>query len=69
MLKGLEKQAVTIYFLDGSCVRGGTLEEVNEAFVKYKDEFEMLYVPISSIRAVAADRKVREQPKIGFSAQ
>ncbi|AIQ17353.1 MULTISPECIES: hypothetical protein [Paenibacillus] len=66
MLAALQGQEVTVNFLDGSSVRGGVLEEIDERFVKYRTEYQVLYIPISSIRAVAVETKERERPRVGF---
>ncbi|MEK5236300.1 hypothetical protein NST99_11485 [Paenibacillus sp. FSL L8-0470] len=66
MLVALQGQEVTVNFLDGSTVRGGVLEEIDERFVKYRTEYQVLYIPISSIRAVAVETKERERPRVGF---
>ncbi|MEK8212819.1 hypothetical protein [Paenibacillus sp. FSL L8-0463] len=66
MLAALQGQEVTVNFLDGSTVRGGVLEEIDERFVKYRTEYQVLYIPISSIRAVAVETKERERPRVGF---
>ncbi|MNN64146.1 hypothetical protein D3C81_1795720 [compost metagenome] len=66
MLTALQGQEVTVNFLDGSSVRGGVLEESDERFVKYRTEYQVLYIPISSIRAVAVETKVQERPRVGF---
>jgi len=67
MLKSLLNQEVSIYFTDGSYVRSGTLEEVGEQFIRYKDEYEMLYVPLPAIRYVSVNTKERDKPKVGFT--
>ncbi|MCV4232333.1 hypothetical protein OHJ21_14205 [Virgibacillus sp. LDC1] len=67
MLKSLLNQEVSIYFTDGSYVRSGTLEEVGEQFIRYKDEYEMLYVPLTAIRYVSVNTKERDKPKVGFT--
>ncbi|MHA6529702.1 hypothetical protein [Paenibacillus sp. BAC0078] len=66
MLTALLGQEVTIHFLDGSNVVGGVLEELDERFVKYRTEYQLLYIPITSIRAVAVETKPRERPRVGF---
>lgn len=66
MLKALQGQEVSINFLDGSSSRGGVLEELDERFVKYRTEYQVLYIPITSIRAVAVETKERERPRVGF---
>ncbi|WP_379153910.1 hypothetical protein [Paenibacillus sp. sgz5001063] len=66
MLEALVGQEVTVNFLDGSSVRGGVLEEVDERFVKYRTEYQVLYIPITSIRAVVVETKERERPRVGF---
>lgn len=67
MLAALKGKEVTVNFLDGTIARGGILEEVDERFVKYKTEYEVLYIPITSIRAIALDTKERERPRVGFA--
>ncbi|MBW4082238.1 hypothetical protein D3C76_412100 [compost metagenome] len=66
MLEALRGQEVSVNFLDGSSVRGGVLEEIDERFVKYRTEYQVLYIPITSIRAVAVETKERERPRVGF---
>lgn len=66
MLAALKGQEVTIHFLDGTNVRGGILEELDERFVKYSTEYQTLYIPITSIRAVDVQTKERERPRVGF---
>ncbi|MGN7760743.1 hypothetical protein [Paenibacillus sp. P46E] len=66
MLEALQGQEVTVNFLDGSSVRGGILEEIDERFVKYRTEYQVLYIPITSIRAVVVETKERERPRVGF---
>ncbi|CQR54847.1 hypothetical protein [Paenibacillus riograndensis] len=66
MLEALKGQEVSMNFLDGSSVRGGVLEEIDERFVKYRTEYQVLYIPITSIRAVAVETKERERPRVGF---
>lgn len=66
MLTALQGQEVTIHFVDGTSSRGGVLEEIDEKFVKYRTEYQDLYIPITSIRAVALETKERERPRVGF---
>ncbi|WP_405110342.1 hypothetical protein MHH28_00570 [Paenibacillus sp. FSL K6-1217] len=66
MLSVLKGQEVTIHFLDGSSVKGGVLEELDDKFVKYSTEYQTLYIPITSIRAVDVQTKERERPRVGF---
>lgn len=66
MLTALQGQEVTVHFLDGSSVRGGVLEGIDEMFVKYRTEYQVLYIPITSIRAVEVETKERERPRVGF---
>lgn len=66
MLSALKGQEVLIHFLDGTTVRGGVLEELDERFVKYSTEYQTLYIPITSIRAVEVQTKERERPRVGF---
>ncbi|AIQ57638.1 hypothetical protein [Paenibacillus borealis] len=66
MLSALKGQEVSIHFLDGTTVRGGVLEELDEKFVKYSTEYQTLYIPITSIRAVEVQTKERERPRVGF---
>ncbi|MEK3903577.1 MULTISPECIES: hypothetical protein [unclassified Paenibacillus] len=66
MLEALKGQEVTIHFLDGTSVRGGVLEELDERFVKYSTEYQTLYIPITSIRAVDVQTKERKRPRVGF---
>ncbi|EHB68685.1 MULTISPECIES: hypothetical protein [Paenibacillus] len=68
MLKHLLKQQAAVHFIDGGCVSGGTLEEIEDTFIKYKDEYEMLYIPLSAIRYVAVDTKERDKAPVGFTA-
>jgi len=67
MLSSLQGQEVTIHFLDGTSARSGTLEEIDANFVKYRDEFQVLYIPITSIRSVSIETKERQRPRVGFS--
>ena len=66
MLTALQGQEVTIHFVDGTSSRSGVLEEIDEKFVKYRTEYQVLYIPITSIRAVALETKERERPRVGF---
>ncbi|AIQ51947.1 MULTISPECIES: hypothetical protein [Paenibacillus] len=66
MLQELIGQKVAVHFLDGTSVREGVLEELDERFVKYRTEYQLLYIPVSSIRAVALETKERERPRVGF---
>ncbi|AIQ46346.1 hypothetical protein R70723_11020 [Paenibacillus sp. FSL R7-0273] len=66
MLQELLGQKVAVHFLDGTSVREGVLEELDERFVKYRTEFQLLYIPLTSIRAVALETKERERPRVGF---
>ncbi|WP_342565439.1 hypothetical protein NST84_10030 [Paenibacillus sp. FSL R7-0345] len=66
MLQELLGQKVAVRFLDGTSVREGVLEELDGQFVKYRSEYQLLYIPISSIRAVALETKERERPRVGF---
>lgn len=67
MFKNLRNQEVTIHFLDGTSVRGGILEETDEKYVSYRDEYQVLYIPVTSIRSIAVDTKERQRPKVGFA--
>lgn len=42
------------------------MEELDERFVKYSTEYQTLYIPITSIRAVELQTKERERPRVGF---
>ncbi|MDQ0196493.1 hypothetical protein [Paenibacillus wynnii] len=42
------------------------MEEIDEKFVKYCTDFQVLYIPITSIRAISLDTKERERPRVGF---
>jgi len=66
MLEALLGKEVTVNFLDGFSAKGGVLEEIEDKFVKYKTEFQVLYIPITSIRAITIDTKERERPRVGF---
>ncbi|QWU17978.1 hypothetical protein SAMN04487895_11670 [Paenibacillus sophorae] len=66
MLSALQGEKVTIYFLDGSCLSDGVLEKADEKFIKYKTEYQIHYVPVSSVRSVALDTKERQRPRMGF---
>ncbi|MFC6651992.1 hypothetical protein [Paenibacillus rhizoplanae] len=66
MLEALKGQEVHIHFLDGTSVKGGVLKELDERFVKYSTEYQTLYIPITSIRAVDVQTKERERPRVGF---
>lgn len=67
MLEALQGKEVTIYFVDGSNARKGVLESVTERFVKYRTNFEEIYIPITSICSVSLDLKGRERPRVGFT--
>ncbi|WP_433943020.1 hypothetical protein [Paenibacillus sp. SN-8-1] len=67
MFKSLEGKEVTIHFIDGSSVTNGKIEEVDDQSVRYRDEFQILYIPISSIKSVAVNTKERQRPRVGFS--
>ncbi|USB31814.1 hypothetical protein [Paenibacillus sp. YPG26] len=67
MFKSLEGKEVTIHFIDNTSVTGGTIQEVDDHGVKYRDEFQILYIPISSIKSVALNTKDRQRPRVGFS--
>lgn len=66
MLTALQGQEVTVHFLEGSSARGGVLEQVDDRFVRYRTEYQVLYIPITSIRAVEVETKERERPRVGF---
>jgi hypothetical protein len=66
MLAALKGQEVTVHYLDGTSSRGGILEDLDERFVKYSTEYQTLYIPITSIRAVDVQTKERERPRVGF---
>lgn len=66
MLEDLKGQKVTVHFLDGTSIKDGVLVELDERFVKYQTEYQVLYIPITSIRAVALETKERERPRVGF---
>lgn len=68
MLNDLKGREVTINFLDGTSVKDGIIEEIDEHFVKYKSEFQLLYIPITSIRAVSIETKERQRPRVGFTS-
>lgn len=67
MLEALQGKEVTIYFVDGSNARKGVLETVSERFVKYRTDFEELYIPITAICSVSLDIKERERARVGFA--
>ncbi|WP_246021584.1 hypothetical protein [Paenibacillus zeisoli] len=67
MFKSLVGKEVTIHFIDGSSVTSGVIEEVDDQGIKYSDEFQILYIPISSIKSVAVNTKERQRPRVGFS--
>lgn len=67
MLEALKGKEVTIYFVDGSNARKGVLESVTERFVKYRTDFEEIYIPITAICSVSLDLKGRERPRVGFT--
>lgn len=67
MLEALQGKEVTIYFVDGSNARKGVLESVTERFVKYRTDFEELYIPITAICSVSLDLIGRERPRVGFT--
>ncbi|WP_282941204.1 hypothetical protein [Paenibacillus sp. RC67] len=52
MLKEFINQQVTILFIDGGSVSGGTLIEMDEKFVKYQSPQNLNIIPISSIKTV-----------------
>ncbi|KGE18991.1 hypothetical protein [Paenibacillus wynnii] len=66
MLSALVGKEVSVNFLDGFSAKGGILEEMDEKFVKYRTDFQVLYIPITSIRAITLDTKERERPRVGF---
>jgi hypothetical protein len=66
MLAALKGQEVTVHYLDGTSSRGGILEDLDDRFVKYSTEYQTLYIPITSIRAVDVQTKERERPRVGF---
>lgn len=66
MLKALQGEKVTVYFLDGSCLTDGMLAEAGELFIKVTTEYEVHYIPITSVRSVAQDTKERQRPRLGF---
>ncbi|WP_234993053.1 MULTISPECIES: hypothetical protein [unclassified Paenibacillus] len=67
MLEQLKGKQVLIHFLDGTHIGEGTLEEVDDKFVKYKTEYQELFIPVSSIRTVSVNLKERQKPKVGFA--
>ncbi|GGG14334.1 hypothetical protein [Paenibacillus abyssi] len=67
MLESLQGKEVIITFLDGAHISGGVLEQVDDKFVKYRTEYQEVYIPISSIRTLAIDTKERQRPRVGFA--
>jgi len=67
MLEALQGKEVTVYFVDGSNARKGILETVSEKFIKYRTEFEELYIPITSVCSITLDTKGRERARVGFA--
>jgi hypothetical protein len=66
MLESLQGQVVVIHFLDGSNVSGGILEQIDDKFVKYRTEYQEIYIPITSVRTLSIDTKERQRPRVGF---
>ncbi|GGG10661.1 hypothetical protein GCM10010912_63840 [Paenibacillus albidus] len=66
MLEALQGKKVTIYFLDCSNESKGVLEAVSDKFVKYRTDYQELYIPITSIRSVDVDTKERQRARVGF---
>ncbi|TDF98137.1 hypothetical protein [Paenibacillus piri] len=52
MLKEFINKQVTILFIDGGSVSGGTLIEMDEKFVKYQSPQSLNIIPITSIKSV-----------------
>ncbi|AJY74132.1 hypothetical protein [Paenibacillus beijingensis] len=69
MLTSLYGKEVAIYFIDGTSVNGGTLEQADDTFVKYRTEYEDLYIPVTSIRSITVNTKERQRPRIGFGIE
>jgi hypothetical protein len=67
MLEALQGKEVTVHFLDGTNVRGGVLEEASDGFLKYSTEYQEMYIPITSVRAVTLDIKEVQRPRVGFT--
>jgi hypothetical protein len=67
MLEDLFGKKVEVHFIDGTHVIGGVLEQSDDRFVKYVTDYQVLYIPITSIRAVAVDTKERKPSRVGFT--
>lgn len=67
MLEALQGKEVTLYFVDGSNARKGILEAVTSTFIKYRTEFEEMYIPITSICSIVLDTKGRDRARVGFT--
>ncbi|KZE72468.1 hypothetical protein A9P44_18010 [Paenibacillus polymyxa] len=67
MLASLQGKEVTIHFIDGTCACDGILDQIDDKFVKYLTQYQMLVIPITSIRTVSIDTKERQPYKVGFA--
>ncbi|MGZ0041144.1 hypothetical protein [Paenibacillus ottowii] len=67
MLASLQDKEVTIHFIDGTCACDGILDQIDDKFVKYLTQYQMLVIPITSIRTVSIDTKERQPYKVGFA--
>ncbi|BCG58635.1 hypothetical protein [Paenibacillus sp. URB8-2] len=66
MLNSLQGEKAAVYFLDGSSLNDGVLEEVGEKFIKYVTDYQIHYIPITSVRSVCVETKERQRPRVGF---
>ncbi|CAM2859518.1 hypothetical protein PASE110613_04795 [Paenibacillus sediminis] len=67
MLTNLLDQKVTVHFTNGANVSGGVLEQADDKFVAYRTDYELFYIPITSIQSVSIDNVKRQRSTIGFS--
>ncbi|MDP1512752.1 hypothetical protein L8C07_22720 [Paenibacillus sp. CMAA1739] len=67
MLASLQGKEVTIHFIDGTCACDGVLDQIDDKFVKYLTQYQMLVIPITSIRTVSIDTKERQPHRVGFA--
>ncbi|WP_149095014.1 hypothetical protein [Paenibacillus terrae] len=67
MLASLQGKEVTIHFIDGTHVCDGVLDQIDDKFVKYLTQYQMLVIPITSIRTVSIDIKERQRYRVGFA--
>ncbi|NGM84592.1 hypothetical protein G5B47_19470 [Paenibacillus sp. 7124] len=66
MLTALQGEKAAVYFLDGTFLGDGVLEEVGEKFIKYVTDYQVHYIPITAIRSVSVETRERQRPRVGF---